>query len=207
MELSEALRRRRMVRAYDPARPVPEGALEAVVRAALRAPSAGFTQGTSLLVLTEEVDRDAFWEETSGDRASRWLTGMRTAPTLLLVWTSEAAYLDRYAEADKGWTARDTGRWSAPYWFVDAGMASMAALLAAVDADLGACFFGVPPPRVAAVRDRFGVPPDQLSVGVISLGYAAPEEAVSGSANRRARKPESALVHRGRWQGALIDGG
>ena len=41
------LRRRRMVRAYDPARPVPAEALDAVLAAALRAPSAGFTQGVS----------------------------------------------------------------------------------------------------------------------------------------------------------------
>ena len=78
---------------------------------------------------------------------------MRAAPVVILVWTSQAAYLDRYAEPDKGWTDRDPGRWSAPYWFVDAGMASMAGLLAAVDAGLGACFFGVPADRVDAVRE------------------------------------------------------
>ena len=83
---------------------------------------------------------------------------MRTAPVLVTVWTSEEAYLDRYAEPDKGWTDRDPARWSAPYWFVDAGMASMAALLSAVDNDLGACFFGIPADRIAAVREAFGVP-------------------------------------------------
>ena len=71
--------------------------------------------------------------ESSADADSTWLRGMRTAPVLILVWTSEEAYLDRYAEPDKGWTDEDPARWSAPYWFVDAGMASMAALLSAVD--------------------------------------------------------------------------
>ena len=56
---------------------------------------------------------------------------MRTAPVLVTVWTSERAYLDRYAEPDKGWTDRDKARWSAPYWWVDAGMAAMNVLLAA----------------------------------------------------------------------------
>ncbi len=91
---------------------------------------------------------------------------MRTAPVLVTVWTSERAYLDRYAEPDKGWTDRDKDRWSAPYWWVDAGMAAMNVLLAAVDAGLGACFFGIPTNRREAVRVHFGVPGDQLSVGV-----------------------------------------
>ena len=133
MELSQVLRRRRMVRAYDPDRPVPAEQVDAVCAAALRAPSAGFTQGVSLVVLDSAEDRTRFWQLT-GDRRSIWARGMRNAPVLILVWTSEQAYLDRYAEPDKGWTDRDPGRWSAPYWYVDGGMAAMAALLAAVDA-------------------------------------------------------------------------
>jgi len=198
VELAETLRRRRMTRAYDPARPVPQEALDAVVAAALRAPSAGFSQGVSLLVLTSAEERDAFWAATATGK-SRWLEGMRTAPVLVAVWTSEEVYLGRYAEPDKGWTDRDPGRWSAPYWFVDAGMAVMASLLAAVDAELGACFFGVPTERVAAVRLAFGVPSEQLSVGMISLGYPAAGAAVSGSVLRRRRRPSASVVHRGRW--------
>jgi len=201
VELSEALRRRRMTRAYEESRPVPAEALEAVLAAALRAPSAGFSQGISLLVLTSAAERDAFWAATA-DGSSRWLTGMRTAPVLIAVWTSREAYLDRYAEPDKGWTDRDPGRWSAPYWFVDAGMATMATLLAAVDGGLGACFFGVPPDRVAAVRQAFGVPAEQLSVGMISLGYPAAAPTSSGSAERRRRQPAETLVHHGHWSGS-----
>ena len=52
MEFGRALRKRRMIRSYDEARPVPPDALEAVLVAALRAPSAGFTQGVSFLVLS-----------------------------------------------------------------------------------------------------------------------------------------------------------
>ena len=198
MELTEALRRRRMTRRYDPERAVAPDAVDAVVAAALRAPSAGFTQGVSLLVLDAPADRDVFWAATSRG-PSRWLEGMRTAPVLVLVWTSREAYLDRYAEPDKGWTDRDPDRWSAPYWFVDGGMAAMAALLAAVDAGLGACFFGVPADRVPAVRAAFGVPPDQLGVGVVSLGHPAPGAPTTGSASRRPRRPTAAVVHRGRW--------
>jgi nitroreductase len=201
MEFGQVLRRRRMVRSYDPARQVPAEALDAVLGAALRAPSAGFTQGISLLVLSSATEQESFWRAT-GETDSTWLRGMRTAPVLLLIWTSEEAYLDRYAEPDKGWTDRDPARWSAPYWFVDAGMASMAALLSAVDQDLAACFFGIPVDRISAVREAFGVPLSQQSVGVISLGYPARHtdpEGVIGSPARRPRKTPSEVIHRGIW--------
>jgi nitroreductase len=201
MEFGEVLRRRRMIRSYDMARPVPPAAIDGVLAAALRAPSAGFTQGISFLVLSSDVERERFWRLTS-DTDTVWLRGMRTAPVLVLVWTSEQAYLDRYAEPDKGWTDRDPVHWSAPYWFVDAGMASMAALLSAVDQHLGACFFGIPADRIAVVRETFGVPASQLSVGVISLGYSAtaPEvRAITGSPARRPRKAPTDLIHHGVW--------
>jgi nitroreductase len=204
MDFAEVLGRRRMIRSYDAARSVPSGALEAVLAAALRAPSAGFTQGVSLLVLRSEAERETFWQ-ACGRADSTWFLGMQTAHVLIAVWTSQEIYLDRYAEPDKGWIDRDPARWSAPYWFIDAGMASMAALLAAVDHQLGACFFGIPADRIAAVRQAFGVPTNQLSVGVISLGYpAAPEKRpdsarVTGSPARRRRKAPSELIHRGVW--------
>jgi nitroreductase len=197
MQFAEVLRRRRMIRCYDANRSVPADALEAILQAARRAPSAGFTQGVSLLVLSMATERETFWR-IAADDDSRWLRGMRTAPVLITVWTSEEAYLDRYAKPDKGWTERDPARWSAPYWFVDAGMASMAALLSAVDHDLGACFFGIPADRIPAVREAFGVPSSQLSVGVISLGYPAPAPAM-GSPTHRARKSQPEVIHRGAW--------
>jgi nitroreductase len=197
MEFAEVLRRRRMIRSYDAARSVPADALDAVLAAALRVPSAGFTQAISFLVLTSDSERETFWR-LSADADSAWLRGMQTAPVLVALWTNQEAYLDRYAEPDKGWTDRDPARWSAPYWFVDAGMASMAALLSAVDQHLGACFFGIPADRIAAVRDAFGVPPRQLSVGVISLGYPA-SAPITGSPTRRRRKAPRELIHRGVW--------
>lgn len=187
-----------MVRAYDPGRAVPEAALTAVLEAALRAPSAGFTQGVSLLVVSEPDQRAAFWQLAGPGADSAWLRGIRAAPVLIMMWTSERAYLDRYAEPDKGWSDRDPDRWSAPYWFVDAGMAAMAALLAAVDAGLGACFFGVPPDRQEQVRAGFGVPIEQLSVGVISLGYPAGPQP-PGSPARRRRLSPGERIHWGTW--------
>lgn len=196
MELVEALRSRRMVRRYDAHRPLEPDLVDRVLEAAVGAPSAGFTQAVAYQVLTGG-DVSGYWETTAGPGPDdAWLRGMRTAPLLVLVWTSRSAYLDRYAEPDKGWTDRNPERWSAPYWYVDAGMGVMAALLRAVDLGLGACFFGVPADRIAAVRRRFEVPADRESVGVLSLGYAAES---NRPAPRRARRPPDAVVRRGRW--------
>lgn len=209
MEFAEIVRRRRMVREYDTGKPLPVGLLDRLVDVALRAPTAGFTQGVCFLILDQPDDLARFWAATTepGEPEDSWLRGMRTAPGLILVLASAEAYLDRYALADKGWTDRSTEPWTAPYWFVDAGMAGLAILYATVDADpdtdseaqLGACFFGVPAERLNEVRESFAIPPEQYVVGVVSVGYRAAGERQSGSPRTRPRKPRESLVQHGKW--------
>lgn len=199
MEFADVVRRRRMVRDYDPDRPVPPEVRERLLEHALRAPSAGFTQGWAFLVLEDAADRDLFWSvTTSTDAPDGWLTRMRRAPLLVVPLSSKAAYLDRYAEPDKGWTDRDEARWPVPYWDVDAGMAALLMLLTAVDEGLGACFFGVPAERVDGLREAFGVPATHRPVGVVSVGYPGTGDRRSPSL-RRGRRGVGDVVHRGRW--------
>jgi nitroreductase len=199
MEFGEVVRRRRMVRDYDPARPVPEAVVQRLLEHAIRAPSAGFSQGWAFLVLSEPADRDLFWSvTTTQDAPDGWLTRMSRAPLLVVVLSSKDAYLDRYAEPDKGWTDRDEERWPVPYWDVDAGMAALLMLLTAVDEGLGACFFGVPADRVGALREAFGVPASHRPVGVVSVGYPGESDRRSPSL-RRGRRGVEEVVHRGRW--------
>ena len=201
MEFAEVLRRRRMVRDYDPDRPVPPEVRERLLAHALRAPSAGFSQGWAFLVLESAAERDAFWTATTGDGApDGWLTRMRRAPLLVVPFSHKAAYLDRYAEPDKGWTDRDESRWPVPYWDVDTGMASLLVLLTAVDEGLGACFFGVPPERVADLRAEFGVPEAYRPIGCVAVGYPGEDDRRSPSL-RRGRRGVDEVVHRGRWAG------
>ena len=193
------VRRRRMVRDYDPSRPVPDAVVERLLEHAIRAPSAGFSQGWAFLVLTEPGDRALFWSATTtADAPDGWFTRMSRAPLLVVVLSSKDAYLDRYAEPDKGWTDRDEARWPVPYWDVDAGMAALLMLLTAVDEGLGACFFGVPADRVDALRDAFGIPASHRPVGVVSVGYPGGEDPRSPSL-RRGRRGLDEVVHRGRW--------
>ena len=200
MEFAQVVRARRMVRTYDPERPVPRAALTALLDLATRAPSAGFSQGWDFLVLTEELDLQRFWAATADPAhdADAWLRGMSSAPVLVLCLSHPDRYLDRYAEPDKGWTDRDPARWPVPYWDVDTGMAALLVLLGAVDAGLAGCFFGVPPHRQAATLETFGVPLDRRIVGVVSVGYPTGQDRRSPSL-RRGRRPLSDVVHAGRF--------
>jgi nitroreductase len=199
MELTDAIRSRRMVRSYDPGRAVPAELITRALDLATRSPSAGNTQGWDFVVLRTTGDRSLFWAATTDPHADPdpWLQGMRTAPVLILCLSDPARYLDRYAEPDKGWTDRDESRWPVPYWDVDTGMAAFAVLLSAVDSSLGACFFGVRPEDQAAVLDAFGAPPDRRIVGVVSLGYPAPDR--RSPSLRRGRRPLAEVGHDGRF--------
>lgn len=198
MELSEVIRRRRMVRSYTD-KPVGVEVVERMLAHAVRAPSAGFSQGWAFLVLDSPEDVARFWTATSPDPgvANGWLDGMRAAPVVIVALSHKDAYLDRYAESDKGWTDRDESRWPVPYWDIDTGMASLLMLLTAVDDGLGACFFGIPPSHTGAFRSEFGVPAAYTPIGAITVGHPATDK-VKGS-GRRGLRPVADVVHRGQW--------
>ena len=123
------IRRRRMVRSYID-RPVDPQAVQRALDHAIRAPSAGFSQGWAFLLLDSPEDVRRFWSATTPDDAGQdgWLAGMNRAPVVIVALSCKAAYLDRYAEPDKGWTDRDEARWPAPYWDIDTGMAALLVL-------------------------------------------------------------------------------
>ncbi len=207
-----------MTRSYDPSLEVGEEALLALLRAAARAPSAGVTQGWDLVVLRSPGAREGFWRAAGAappGEEDRWTAGMRTAPLLLVVVTDRAAYARRYAAPDKARAAAEAGAAAvalidesgspdgrSPWWDVDASMASLLVLLAATDAGLGACFFGVPPARRAAVLEALGVPHGRQLLGVISVGVPAPHPrgpAGPRSPHRPRRRTAVQVAHDGRW--------
>jgi nitroreductase len=200
MEFREVVRARRMVRTYDPDRPVPAATLTGLLDLAIRAPSAGFTQGWDFVVLRTPATVGAFWKVTADPDGTpdHWLAGMQTAPVLVLCLSDRDRYLDRYTEPDKGWSDRDAARWPVPYWDVDTGMAGLLVLLGAVDDGLAGCFFGVQPEHQEEVLAEFGAPPGRRIVGVVSLGYPAPDGADRRSPSlRRGRRPLTEVGHDG----------
>ncbi len=204
MEFVEAVRQRRMVRRFDTDRPVGRDRISAILDLATRAPSAGFSQGWHFLVLDDTGAREAFWAATAGARPpDAWLEGMRTAPVLIIPMSDKSAYLRRYSAPDKAGstsatpaTGDDQGQWPSPYWDIDTGMASVIALLAAVDQGLAGCFFGLPAVRLPAARATFAIPDGLSPIGVIAIGYEA--DYVRRRPSRR-RKPLDEVVSWGRF--------
>jgi nitroreductase len=188
-----------MVRTYADA-PVDPAQLQRILDNALHAPSAGFSQGWAFLVLDTPDDVGRFWSATTPESptATAWLRGMRTAPVVVVPLASKAAYLDRYAEPDKGWADRDEARWPIPYWYTDTAMAALLMLLTATDEGLGACFFGVPTEHHQALRTEFGVPAEYTPVGAVTIGRRTADPGPRGSAGRGRRTD---VFHRGNWSG------
>jgi nitroreductase len=202
MEFRDVVRRRHMVRDYDPGRPVPPEVRERLLEHAIRAPSAGFSQGWAFLVLESPDERERFWAATTSaedeQAMSSWLERMRRAPLIIVPLSHKQAYLDRYAEPDKPWQDREENHWPVPYWHIDTGMAALLMLLTAVDEGLAAAFFGIQADQHPTFHEAFGVPAEYTAIGCITVGYPGGDDRRSPSLKRGRRGVEE-VVHRGRW--------
>ncbi len=188
MDFGDILAARKMVRSYED-RNVPDDVVKRILDRTARHPSAGFSQGIHLVVIRE---RRASIAAAAGEVAwvekgyPPWLS---TAPVHVAICADPATYRDRYGEADK---SAPIDNWSVPYWWVDAGAAFMLLLLATVDEGLSAGFLGA-----HAFDDLSSVlelPSGVLPVGVVTIGFAAPDPVV-GSRSR----PRRNNVHEERW--------
>lgn len=200
MELSDAVRRRRMVRAFTD-EPVAPPVLDGLLDAARRGPSAGNAQGTRFLVLDTPAAVGGYWDLTLPvERRDTFAwPGLVAAPALVVVLVDPAAYPARYSEPDKAPTGLGQGAeaWPVPYWWVDAGAALQTLLLGAVDVGLGACLFGLFAAE-EAVLAAHGVPDGWRAAGTVALGHPAPEDRPGRSAGRP-RPPLAEVARRGRW--------
>ncbi len=200
MDLDEVILRRRMCRNFAD-RPVRPEVVDRLLERAHRAPSAGFSQGWSFLVLEGGADVGRFWGALADEdwRRRPDLPGLLRAPVVVVPLCSPERYLARYAEPDKvahGLTTADA--WAVPYWTVDVSFATMLLLLGVVDEGLGALFFGRDAPAYARVMDAFGVPDGWQPIGAVLIGWPAADRGPKGSA-ARGRKPLAEVVHRGAW--------
>jgi nitroreductase len=196
MDFGDILRRRKMVRNYtDEA--VPREAVERIVARGRKAPSGGFSQGLRLVVVTEAGTRSRI-AELAGEHEyvamglEPWIS---RAPVHVVVATREDDYHDRYREPDKLLEDGSEIEWPVPWWYVDAGKATMLLLLAAIDEGLAAGIFGLDPAGNDGLRDLLGMPDDLAVVGVVTIGHPAPETRPGSS--RRGWKPLEEVV---RWE-------
>lgn len=192
-----------MHRAFRP-EPVEREQIERIAAVIRRAPSGGFSQGASIVVVTDSDRRraiaDAF--EAGNDH---YRPGGRSyiadAPVHMVISANESLYHARYNEPDK---LRSTGgvevTWPVPYWFVDAGALMMLVLLAALDEGLAGAFIGHPEQK-RIFDELLGLPEDVVPIGLALIGRPAEDPAAERGTSRlrERRRPAADLIHWQRW--------
>lgn len=196
MEFRETVLKRRMVRNFAD-RPVDPAIIDRILELTRHAPSAGFTQGQSFIVVTRPELKKAIAETCQEEEyiKSGFAPFLSKAPVQLIPCTSEAAYHRRYQEADK---VNEDGTeivWPVPYWFMDVGCAVMVALLAAIDEGLVTAFAGSK--DLGRLRSLLNIPAEVTPVGVIAVGYRAAD--VPSPSLKRGRKSDEEYIHREGW--------
>ncbi|HEY3474850.1 MAG TPA: nitroreductase family protein [Anaerolineales bacterium] len=196
MEFRDVVRKRRMVRNFAE-RPVDPEVIDRILELTRHAPSAGFTQGQSFVVVTRPEVRKAIADTCEEAEYTRrgFDPFLSKAPVLLIPCTSEAAYHRRYQEPDKVNADGTEIIWPVPYWFMDVGCAVMIALLAAVDEGLVCAFAGSK--DLDRLRALLDIPQEVTPVGVIAVGYRAPD--IPSPSLKRGRKADEDYIHRERW--------
>ncbi len=164
---------------------------------AQRAPSAGFSQGSAYVVVTDvELKKElARLQGEEGYKPGGFHGRISEAPVAIVACVSERIYHERYNEPDKLDDEGKEIKWPTPYWFFDVGAGCMIILLAAVDADLAAAFTGVS--DVNGAKALLGIPSHFHPVGVISVGKSKKD--VKSPSLKRGKRGFSDVVHHNKW--------
>jgi len=199
MQFREVVRRRRMVRHFAD-EPVDRAVLERIAALAQRTPSAGFSQGQRLVIVTDPAMRRRIAElyherEMVEEGWHRW---MSECAAIFVPCVSEQVYHDRYHEPDKVDEGGRETDWPVPYWWMDIGMTVMLILLAVVDEGLAAGFAGTPEPaHIEALKAQLGIPADFTPVGVMPVGRPLPDK--RSPSLQRGWVPPAAFARWERW--------
>ncbi len=153
MDLREAIRNRRSVRAFRP-EPVPEEAIRELLALAAWAPSAGNLQSRDFVVVRDEARRRAL------AAAALDQDFVAQAPAVVVVCANA-----RRVEGKYGRRGREL------YMVQDAAASTQNLLLAAHDAGLGACWVGAFDED--AVRKILGLTAGIRPVAIIPIGRPA----------------------------------
>jgi len=198
MEFREVLERRRMHRAFLPD-PIPDEQVDRIVSVIRRAPSGGFSQGGSIVVVTDGDKRAAIARALGDDHYSRnGRNYVADAPVHLVISANESLYHARYNEADKlAATGGVEVTWPVPYWFVDAGALMMLVLMAAIDEGLASAFVGHPDQK-RIFGELLGLPDDVVPIGLALVGKPG-DDPPAGSRLKERQRARDDLIHRQEW--------
>lgn len=164
MDVMEAIRTRRSIRAYKPD-PVPDDALMTVLEAARLAPSAGNRQPWLFVVVREQAVKERLREAYGAE----WF---HTAPVIICACGSP----------DCAWTRSD----GMCYCAIDVTIAMDHLILAAWEQGLGTCWIGAFDPE--KVKEALELPEGYEPIAMTPLGYPAESPAA------RPRKPLEEIV-------------
>jgi nitroreductase len=197
MEFRDVMRRRRMHRAFLPD-PLPDAQVERIANVIRHSPSGGFSQGGSVVVVTDPDVRLAIARAFTDEHPDADSGYIAVAPVHLVISANEELYHARYNEPDKlAVTGGVELEWPVPYWFVDAGALMMAVLMAAIDEGLASAFIGHPDQK-RILDELIGLPPEVVPIGVALIGKPG-ETPDIGSRLRSRRRAPGDLVHWNRW--------
>jgi len=176
MDFVDVVMKRRAVRRFEEGG-VEREVIERIARLAQRAPSAGFSQGQRLVVVTEpdrrrEVARLLGEEEYQDLGMGPWIS---ECAAQFIPCVSEAIYHRRYQEPDK---VEDDGSeidWPIPYWWVDVGATMQNVMLAAVNEGLGCGFAGSDEAGWKEIRAYLAIPDEFMPIGIMPVGRPLPD--------------------------------
>jgi Nitroreductase len=176
--------------------PVDREVLEKIARLAQRTPSAGFSQGQRVVIVTDPEQRRRVAETCdesyyANEGFGHWIS---ECAAQFIPCVSEAIYHRRYQEPDKTEGGEET-EWPTPYWWIDIGKTSMVLMLAAHDAGLAAGFAG--PQDVPALKAVLGLPDEFHPIGVIPVGRPLPDK--RSPSLKRGWLPFEDFAHWERW--------
>lgn len=175
MEFADVVMKRRAVRRFEEGG-VDRAAIERIAQLAQRTPSAGFSQGQRLVVVTDperrrEVARIC-GEDDYEPVFGRWIS---ECAAQFVPCVSEAIYHRRYQEPDKIEEDGSEIDWPVPYWWVDVGATMQNVMLAAVDAGLGCGFVGTDADGWIRLKAYLGIPDEFAPIGVMPVGRPLPD--------------------------------
>ena len=170
MEALDAILTRRSIREYT-AQAVPDELVQALLAAAMQAPSAGNQQPWHFIVVTERKQLDALAGVLPRGPS------LKAAPLAVAVCVD----MDLLQHPD--------------FWVQDCSAATQNLLLAAHALGLGAVWLGVYPleKRVAGVKQVLGLPEQVVPLCVVSLGYPAAKP------EPPARRYDKTRLHHNHW--------
>ena len=150
-ETMQLLYNRKSVRAYEK-QPIPEEDVQAILRAAIEAPTAGNMTLWSAIRVTDEAKKKRL-SETCDNQPF-----IATAPLVLVFCADYKRWYDLFASLELGETLRRPGEGDMMLAMVDAVIAAHASVVAADALGYGSCYIGDIIERCEQQREILGLP-------------------------------------------------